>query len=198
MIPIKLLLDAYQTGLFPMAVDGCIQWFSPSRRGVLPLDRLHVSKRLRRVLRQGKFRHTINQAFPDVISACASRPDDVGNWINGELIDSYLALHVAGFAHSVEVWSGQRLVGGLYGVSLHGAFFGESMFHIVTDASKIALCKLVERLQQRSYRLLDVQWVTPHLARLGAIEIGRREYLATLDLAMKMRCQFGNQIEDLL
>jgi leucyl/phenylalanyl-tRNA--protein transferase len=192
MIPIKLLLDAYQTGLFPMAVDGRIEWFSPNRRGVLPLDRLHVSKRLRRVLRQRKFRHTINQAFPDVISACAARPDDVGNWINGELIDSYLALHAAGFAHSVEVWSGQRLIGGLYGVGLNGAFFGESMFHIVTDASKIALCKLVERLQQRSYRLLDVQWLTPHLARFGAIEIDRRNYLVALERAMKMRCQFGD------
>jgi len=180
MIPINTLLAAYTQGLFPMALGGKIGWFSPERRGILPLAQMHVSKRLRRVIRRRAFRSSVNQAFAGVIAACADRPDDAGNWIDDEIIESYMALHRAGFAHSVEVWEDDVLVGGLYGVSLGGAFFGESMFHTVTDASKVALCVLVERLQARDYRLLDIQWLTPHLARFGAVEVSRAQYLAML------------------
>ena len=190
MIPINRLLGAYAQGLFPMAVEGRIHWFSPERRGILPLDRLHVPRRLRRVLRQGRFRCTVDQAFPVVIAACAARPADTGNWIDSELIDSYTALHAAGYAHSLEVWRGDRLAGGLYGVSLRGIFFGESMFHAVTDASKVALCLLVERLRRRGYRLLDLQWLTPHLSTFGAEEIPRREYLKLLAAALEVDCRF--------
>ena len=193
MIRINTLLDAYRTGLFPMAVGGRIGWFSPDRRGILPLDRFHVPRRLQRVLRQGKFRTTIDAAFGEVMLACASRPDDVGNWINEEIIASYRNLHDAGFAHSVEVWQGERLAGGLYGVSLGGAFFGESMFHETTDASKVALCSLVERLGDRGYRLLDLQWLTPHLARLGAVDVPRRIYFEMLAKAMEVDCVFGEE-----
>ena len=142
-----MLLGAYSQGFFPMAVEGRIGWFSPERRGILPIDRLHVPRRLQRVLRQGRFRGTTNRAFPAVIAACAERPAAAGTWLDAELIASYTALHEAGHAHSVEVWQGERLAGGLYGVSLRGAFFGESMFHTVTDASKVALCLLVEQLR---------------------------------------------------
>ena len=190
MIPINTLLAAYQQGLFPMAIGGRIGWFCPERRGVLPLDRLHVSKRLSRVLRRGRFRTSVNQSFGEVIAACAARPDPSGNWIDTEIIESYTALYRAGHAHSIEVWNHETLVGGLYGVSLGGAFFGESMFHRVTDASKVALCELVARLRARGYRLLDVQWLTPHLARLGAIEISRTRYLALLGDALSVDCAF--------
>ena len=191
MIPINTLLGAYSRGFFPMAVDGGIGWFSPERRGILPVDGLHVPRRLRRVLRQGRFRGTTNRAFPAVIAACAKRPGE-GTWLDAELIASYTALHEAGFAHSIEVWSGERLAGGLYGVSLRGAFFGESMFHTVTDASKVALCLLVERLRCRGYRLLDVQWLTAHLARFGALEVPRRRYLALLAAALAVDCRFDD------
>ena len=193
MIPINALLGAYAQGLFPMAVEGRTRWFSPERRGILPLDGLHVPRRLGRVLRRARFRTTVDRAFPAVIAACAARPDNAGTWIDDELIASYTALHAAGFAHSVEVWQGERLAGGLYGVSLRGAFFGESMFHAVTDASKVALCRLVERLRQRGYRLLDLQWLTPHLATFGAVEVTRREYLALLAAALQVDCSFGEE-----
>ena len=191
MIPINTLLGAYAQGLFPMAAEGRIVWFSPRRRGILPLDRLHVPRRLRRVLRQGRFHATVDRAFPAVIAACAARPADTGTWIDSELIDSYTALHAAGYAHSLEVWCGERLAGGLYGVSLRGAFFGESMFHTVTDASKVALCLLVERLRLRGYRLLDLQWLTPHLSTFGAGEVSRRRYLNLLAAALEVDCRFG-------
>ena len=193
MIPINTLLDAYRTGLFPMAMGGRIGWFSPERRGILPLSLFHIPRRLQRVLRQGKFRTTIDAAFNEIILACASRQDDAGNWIDAEIIASYRNLHDAGFAHSVEVWQDGRLAGGLYGVSLGGAFFGESMFHEATDASKVALCSLVERLGDRGYRLLDLQWLTPHLARLGAVDVPRRIYLEMLAEAMDVDCVFGEE-----
>ena len=190
MIPTSTLLAAYRTGHFPMVVGGQIKWFSPDRRGILPLDRFHVSTRLRRVLRQGRFEIAVNRAFRDVVVACASRPDPAGNWIDDEIMESYVALHEAGFAHSVETWHDGGLVGGLYGVSLRGAFFGESMFHTTTNASKVALCALVDRLRERRCLLLDIQWRTPHLDRLGAIEVPRREYLARLAEAMQVACRF--------
>ena len=191
-LPVSMLLAGYRTGFFPMAVDGGIDWFSPEQRGILPLNRLHVPKRLRRVVGQGHFEVSIDRAFDDVIRACASRDDTNtgGNWINEEIIQSYCGLHRAGFAHSVEAWHAGELVGGLYGVTLKGAFFGESMFHRARDASKVALWRLVERLRERDYQLLDIQWLTPHLERLGAIEIPRGRYLELLAESMQVECQF--------
>lgn len=190
MIPIATLLAAYRTGYFPMAVSGGIGWFSPERRGVLPLDALRVPRRLARVVRQGRFRCTVNRAFRDVITACASRANSDGDWINAEILESYDALYQAGHAHSVEVWEGDRLAGGLYGVSLGGAFFGESMFHHVRDASKVALCFLVDRLRHRGFALLDLQWVTPHLRQFGAVDIPRAGYLSELAQSIQLDCAF--------
>lgn len=191
MIEPHLLLQAYASGWFPMAVDDPdgqrIEWFSPDPRGILPLERFRASKRLERVIRQGKFDVRIDCAFADVMQACAERDE---TWINHEIVESYRELHRLGFAHSVECWLGQDLVGGLYGVSLRGAFFGESMFHRVTDASKVALHALVTRLRERRYTLLDVQWVTPHLKQFGAVEVSRRRYLQMLRYAMTLERRF--------
>ena len=190
MISIGTLLGGYRTGYFPMEVNGDIRWFSPERRGVIPLDEFKVSRRLARLIRQDRFRCTVNAAFRNVIQACASRPNTAGNWIDSEILESYCLLHRAGHAHSVEVWHEGRLAGGLYGVSLRGAFFGESMFHQVRDASKVALSTLVGRLRHRGYVLLDVQWVTPHLEQFGAVEISRSHYLTLLGEGMKHDCVF--------
>ena len=191
MIEPHLLLQAYASGWFPMAVDDPagegIEWFSPDPRGIIPLERFHVSKRLERVVRQGKFDVAIDRAFADVMQACAGRDE---TWINQEILESYRELHRLGFAHSVECWLDGELVGGLYGVSLRGAFFGESMFHRVTDASKVALHALVSRLRDRRFGLLDVQWVTPHLVQFGAIEVPRRRYLQMLRYAMTLERRF--------
>jgi leucyl/phenylalanyl-tRNA--protein transferase len=194
MISGELLVSAYASGWFPMAVEpGEIRWYSPDPRGIIPLDTFRISRRLARTWRSGRFTIEVNRCFEDVIRACADAdrdPEDPGSWIDAEIIESYCALHRQGFAHSVETWQDGQLVGGLYGVALGGAFFGESMFHRVTDASKIALVALVERLRVRGYRLLDTQWVTEHLAQFGAIEIPRRRYLQLLDAALKLDCQF--------
>ncbi len=193
MIPSDLLLNAYATGWFPMAVGRELQWFSPDPRGILPLDTFHVPRRLARVMRSGHFRIEIDRAFPEVMLACAAEdrdPEDPGTWINDEIIESYVELHRLGFAHSVEVWNADRLVGGLYGVALRGAFFGESMFHRETDASKVALVALVDRLRAREYVLLDTQWTTPHLEQFGAVEIRRREYLRRLRESLRLECSF--------
>jgi len=185
----EILLTAYASGYFPMAVEtGEIGWFSPDPRGILPLETFHLSRRLQRVVRHSEFEIRVNVSFRTVIAACADRED--GSWINGEILESYCGLHDAGIAHSVEAWRDARLAGGLYGVTLGGAFFGESMFHRETDASKVALVALVERLRTRGFRLLDVQWTTPHLARFGAIEISRREYLRRLRVALRVDCSF--------
>lgn len=193
MIPSDLLISAYATGWFPMAVEGEIRWFSPDPRGILPLDTLHIPKRLARVVRQGTFRIEINRAFEDVMRACAADdrdPVDPGTWINEDIVKSYVALHKRGVAHSVEAWRDDRLVGGLYGVALRGAFFGESMFFRETDASKVALVALVARLRSRGYELLDTQWVTPHLVQFGATEIPRDEYLRRLERSLSRDCSF--------
>ena len=163
--------------------DGEIGWFSPDPRGIIPLDTFHVPTRLSRVVRTHPWRVVVDTAFEPVMRACAERPDD-GTWISEELVESYVALFDAGFAHSVEVWQDDALVGGLYGVHIGGAFFGESMFHRVTDASKVALVALVERLRRGGFTLLDTQWVTPHLVQFGAIEIPREEYLRRLEDAL--------------
>ena len=196
MIPIATLLGRYRTGYFPMAVEGGIGWFSPEPRGVIPLDRFQVPRRLARFLRQGRLQCTVNLSFRDVITACASREDTRGDWISEHILESYCALHEAGHAHSVEVWDADRLVGGLYGVSLRGAFFGESMFHRVRDASKVALCVLVKRLRERGFGLLDLQWVTPHLRQFGAVEISRARYLTQLAESMQLDCVFDGPLPD--
>lgn len=194
MIPSDLLLSAYAGGWFPMAGDdGRIRWYSPDPRGIIPLDGFHVSRRLARVMRSHLFRIEIDRGFDAVIRACAESgrdADDPGTWIDGEIMDSYVALHRSGFAHSIEAWQGDQLVGGLYGVALGGAFFGESMFHTATDASKVALAALVQHLRARGYQLLDIQWVTDHLVQFGALEISKREYLERLEQALEIDVEF--------
>jgi leucyl/phenylalanyl-tRNA---protein transferase len=186
-----LVLRAYREGIFPMAMEsGEIAWFSPDPRGVIPLEAFHVPSRLARVVRSGRFEIRIDHAFEAVMGACAQREDDDGTWINETILECYVALHRLGIAHSVETWQAGKLVGGLYGVHLGGAFFGESMFHRVTDASKVALVALIDLMRRRSFRLLDTQWVTPHLEQFGAIEIPRQEYLAQLKQALRIDASF--------
>ena len=188
MIPSELLLQGYRLGVFPMAMeDDSIEWFSPDPRAILPLEDFHVPHALRRLLRKSFFEITINAAFSEVIAACAKRKD---TWINQEIIESYTRLHELGHAHSIEAWKEGRLAGGLYGVAVGGGFFGESMFHRVTDASKIALVALVEHLRARKFVLLDTQWVTPHLQQFGGIEISRNHYLRLLQRAVELPRKF--------
>ncbi len=191
MIPPDLLLRAYASGWFPMAQgatdDAAIEWFSPDPRAVIPFDVFHVPARLARTARRRPYDLVIDHDFEGVMRACAERDE---TWINEPLLQSYVELHRRGFAHSVEARREGRLAGGLYGVSLRGAFFGESMFHTETDASKLALVALVERLRARGYVLLDIQWVTPHLAQFGATAISRRRYLTRLARAMALGCTF--------
>jgi leucyl/phenylalanyl-tRNA--protein transferase len=188
MIEPELLLQGYRLGVFPMAMeDDSIAWFSPEPRAIIPLDRFHVPHALRRIQRQEIFEIKIDQRFGEVIRACAKRDD---TWINGEIIESYERLHELGHAHSVEAWSEGKLAGGLYGVAIGATFFGESMFHRITDASKIALVALVERLRAQKFVLLDTQWLTPHLAQFGAIEIPREDYLHQLIRAVELARTF--------
>ncbi len=177
------LLAAYRAGLFPMPLGRRRQigWWSPDPRGVLPLDALTVSRSLRRSLRRYEVR--IDSAFVEVVRACAD-PDREHGWIDGDILAAYSRLHDLGWAHSVETWDGDRLVGGLYGVSIGSFFAGESMFHHATDASKVALVHLVELLRAGADPLLDVQWSTPHLASLGVVEIPRSDYLRAARRAM--------------
>jgi len=188
MIDSEVLLQGYRLGVFPMAMDnGEIEWFSPDPRAILPLDHFHVPHTLERVVRKQSFEIRINTSFAEVMRECARRPE---TWINGEIIESYTRLHEIGHAHSVESWQDGELAGGLYGVAIGGVFFGESMFHHVRDASKIALLALVEHLRKRRFTLLDTQWVTPHLAQFGAIEIPRPEYLHRLNRAVNLTRKF--------
>lgn len=184
------LLSAYSQGVFPMAGrDGVVRWYSADPRGVIPLDAFHVPRTLRQVVRQARFEIRINTEFESVIRGCAAARED-GTWISEELIAAYLRLHDLGFAHSVEAWLHGELAGGLYGVSLGGAFFGESMFHRATNASKVALVHLVERLQQRGYLLLDTQANTSHLRQFGCIDIPAAKYMQLLDRALERVCLF--------
>lgn len=184
----EILLEGYAAGIFPMATGvGEIEWFFPDPRGILPLDSFHIPHGLRRALRRGLFEIRIDTAFGEVIRRCAARRR---TWIDGTIIASYERLFEMGHAHSVEAWAGDELVGGLYGVALGGAFFGESMFHEVTDASKVALCALVERMRARGYTLLDLQWTTPHLEQFGAVEISARKYLRLLRESQERECEF--------
>jgi leucyl/phenylalanyl-tRNA--protein transferase len=187
----ELLLRAYAEGVFPMAErreDPVLFWVSPDRRGVLPLDAFHVPRRLARTVKSDCFAVTADAAFVDVMHACAApAPDRHESWINAEIVRLYTALHASGHAHSLECWHEGRLVGGLYGVHLGGAFFGESMFSRVRDASKVALVHLVARLRRGRFRLLDTQFITGHLEQFGAIEIPRDAYLAQLREAIALR-----------
>jgi leucyl/phenylalanyl-tRNA--protein transferase len=199
MIEPDLLLQGYRLGVFPMAMeDDSIGWFSPDPRAIIPLEDFHVPHALRRALRKHFFQVKIDNAFSDVINACARRED---TWINREIIESYTRLHELGYAHSVEAWtcgksasrtdsSRGELAGGLYGVAVGGAFFGESMFHRVTDASKIALVALVQHLRSRKFVLLDTQWLTPHLQQFGGVEISRNHYLRLLRSAVELPRKF--------
>jgi leucyl/phenylalanyl-tRNA--protein transferase len=180
----RLLLQGYATGIFPMADSRDADelfWVEPRSRAVIPLDNFHLSRSLRRTLRSGKFIVTADRNFADVIAACADREE---TWINAELEQAMLALHASGYAHSVEVWSEDELVGGLYGVKLGRAFFGESMFSRRTDASKVALAWLVARLKVGNFSLLDCQFMTDHLASLGAVTVSRETYVALLSAAL--------------
>ncbi len=172
------LLAAYRSGLFPMPVDGgVVAWWSPDPRGILPLEGLRVSRSLRQAV--GRAEVSVDRAFPAVIEACAD-PARPHGWINGAIVAAYTRLHELGWAHSVEVWDGDDLVGGLYGVAVGGLFAGESMFHRQRDASKVALVHLVDLLRDGEPRLLDVKWTTPHLESLGAVFVSRTEYLDLL------------------
>jgi leucyl/phenylalanyl-tRNA--protein transferase len=188
MIDSDLLLEAYRLGVFPMAMEnGEIRWFSPEPRTILPLDAFHVPHGLKRDRRARAIEIRINTSFEAVIRACAERAD---TWINDEIVESYARLHELGHAHSVEAWEGNELVGGLYGVAIGGAFFGESMFHRTTGASKIALWALVDHLRERRFALLDTQWLTPHLKQFGAREIPRQLYLHLLNDAIDLPRKF--------
>lgn len=180
----EVLVAAYANGIFPMDVDGEICWFSPDPRAVIPLEAFHASKTLMQRYRQGRFEIRVDAAFEAVMRACADRPE--GTWISQEIVEAYVWLHELGAAHSVETWQAGELVGGLYGVALGGAFFGESMFSRTTDASKLALVALVERMRDRGYVLLDTQFMTEHLARFGAVEIPREDYLRRLEQALAL------------
>ena len=180
----RLLLQGYATGIFPMADSreaDELFWVEPRNRAIIPLDGFHMSRSLKRTLRSGRFEVSHDLAFQRVISACADREE---TWINAELEQAMLALHGSGYAHSIEVWDGAELVGGLYGVKLGRAFFGESMFSRRTDASKVALSWLVARLKAGNFTLLDCQFMTEHLASLGAISIPRDAYVALLSAAL--------------
>ena len=179
------LLRAYAMGIFPMAQsrdDPEVHWVDPRRRGVLPLDGFHVSRSLARRIRRGGYEARVDTAFADVVRACADRDE---TWINPVIFGLYQDLHRAGFAHSQEIWRGGRLVGGVYGVVLGRAFFGESMFSAETDGSKLALAHLVARLRAGGFVLFDTQFLTPHLASLGAVEISRAEYHRRLAAALE-------------
>jgi leucyl/phenylalanyl-tRNA--protein transferase len=187
----ETLLTAYSQGVFPMGdQDGVIRWYTADPRGVIPLDdRFHVPGTLRQLVKQNRFEIRMNHRFADTMRACMAAREE-GSWITDSLIMAYDELHKLGFAHSVEAWRDGHLVGGLYGVSLGGAFFGESMFHRERDASKVALVHLVARLRERGFELLDSQATTSHLRRFGAIDIPARDYLVRLKQAIKKDCSF--------
>ena len=182
---------AYRHGIFPMADEQSdeVLWFRPDPRAISPLDGFHVSRSLARTIRRGLFEIRVDTDFEGVMRGCADRPE--GSWISDRFVEVYGELHRAGKAHSVEVWREGGLVGGTYGVALGGAFMAESMFHRATEASKVALVALVERLRERRFVLLDVQYVTPHLETLGAVEIARREYERRLANALELVRRFS-------
>lgn len=188
-----MLIAGYCQGLFPMAgEDGQIEWYDVKLRAIIPLDAFHVSKRLARRVRNGGFEIRVDTCFRTVMRACAApRPGHDGTWISEAMVDAYTALHDLGFAHSVEAWAGGELVGGLYGVAMRGLFAGESMFSRTTDASKVALVYLVERLRCGGFTLLDSQYIVgDHMRQFGAIEISRAEYQRRLAHALMVEATF--------
>lgn len=202
-ITVDLMLRAYAAGLFPMAegrASNRVFWLDPERRGVLPLDGFHLPRRLMRTALSGRFEVTADRAFAEVIAGCAERaPGREDSWINPQIEGLFNELHALGFAHSVEAWRDGRLVGGLYGVRLAGAFFGESMFSRETDASKVALANLVVRLRRGGFALLDTQFLTSHLARFGAVEVPQATYKARLAEALGVPARWERDLppEDL-
>jgi len=186
----EIVLAAYSQGIFPMGhAGGQIAWYSPDPRCIIDLKDFHISKRLARTYRQNKFELKVNSAWSEVMKICA-RSEAEGIWITDDIVRVYTELHERGFAHSVEAYKDGKLAGGLYGISLGGAFMGESMFHIERDASKICLAYLVERLRERNFVLLDSQYMTSHLSTFNAISISRAEYLSRLEHALKLPCKF--------
>jgi len=192
----EILISAYAQGMFPMVQDGELMWFRPQQRGLMPLDeRFHISRSLARTIARGRLVCTIDRSFDDVVRLCAERPDGPQTWISPEILLAYARLHELGLAHSIEAWPAEQAgrgepVGGLYGVTLGGAFFGESMFHTVTDAGKVALVYCVEHLRRRGFALLDIQWITPNLRRFGAYEVPHRRYRAMLRKAINTQARF--------
>jgi leucyl/phenylalanyl-tRNA--protein transferase len=191
----EVLLKAYACGIFPMAEsaeDSALYWIEPERRGIVPLENFHVPARLARTVRSDRFTVMCNRAFDAVIAGCAEpQPDRQRTWINTRIRNLYRGLHQLGHCHSVEAYDGDTLVGGLYGVTLGGAFFGESMFHRARDASKVALVHLVARLKAGGYRLLDTQFVTDHLKTFGAVAVSRRQYHKLLEAALATQADFA-------
>ena len=194
----EILLRAYAVGLFPMAErrdDSTLYWIDPEKRGILPLDDFHVSRRLRRTVRSGLYQIRCNTAFADVVRACAAPgPKRDESWINDEIVSLYSDLHELGREHCVETWEDGELVGGLYGVALGAAFFGESMFSAARDASKVALVHLVARLRKSGYLLLDTQFVTEHLAQFGVVELPRAGYRQRLSAALDATASFEGEL----
>jgi leucyl/phenylalanyl-tRNA--protein transferase len=189
----EMLLSAYAGGIFPMAEnrgDPDLFWVDPRKRGVLPLDGFHISRTLRKTLKSERFRISYNTYFAGVIAGCANRDE---TWINDMLATLYTQLHSARMAHSVEVWDGPTLVGGVFGIALGGAFFGESMFSTRTDASKVALAYLVDQLRAGGFALFDTQFITPHLQTLGGVEIDRSDYRKRLNEALRLDAHFDRQ-----
>jgi leucyl/phenylalanyl-tRNA--protein transferase len=189
MLSTELLIRAYSLGVFPMPDDrGYVGWYQPDPRAVLPLDAFHASRSLQRALKRQTFEVTCDRDFKGVMRGCAARAQ---TWINDDFLRAYSELHAQGLAHSVEVWQKGVLVGGVYGVHLGGAFFAESKFHTVTGASKVALAKLVERLKERGFALLEVQYLTGHLRQFGVVEIPHEEYMSRLQAALRLKCFFA-------
>ncbi len=184
-----ILLDAYRMGFFPMAESrtGPLSWYSPDPRGIIPIVPANIPRSVRKLLREEPFDVRINTAFEQVMRGCAEREE---TWISEEIIEVYTALFTAGYGHSVEAWQEGELVGGLYGVAIGGAFFGESMFSRVSGASKVALATLMIRLEKAGFSLLDAQFITPHLAQFGAVEVSRAEYLIWLENALEVEAVF--------
>ncbi len=184
----EFLIKAYRMGIFPMALeDGEIAWFSPDPRGIIPLKDFHVPHGLKPCLRRSQFEVRVDTAFEQVIQGCADRRE---TWISPVIVESFVSLHALGYAHSVETWLDGELAGGLYGVSIGGAFFGESMFSRVSNASKVALVALVQRMREQGMTLLDTQWSNPHLDQFGCREIPRQEYMQLLKEALMFRGGF--------